>query len=88
MIDGEKQLTIDRRLYLITQEALARSNGTEDGFYYIFVPAYSKSAFYTMEQNYTVYETRDAGKNRDRYQILYIPFADLAKFTDPAKTQE
>ena len=88
MIDGEKQLTIDRRLYLITQEALARSNGTEDGFYYIFVPAYSKSAFYTMEQNYTIYETRDAGKNRDRYQILFIPFADLAKFTDPAKTQE
>ena len=87
MIDGEKQLTIDRRLYLVSQEALALSNGTKDGFYYIFVPAYSKSAFYTLEQNYTIYETRDAGKNRDRYQILYIPFADIANFTDPANPQ-
>ena len=87
-IDGKKQLSLERRLYLVSQEALELSNGTEDGFYYISALKSLADDGDALTRKYLVYKTPLERESMDNYQILYIPFADAAKFTDSVKTPE
>ena len=76
--DGEKQLTQDNRLSMVAQEAIERSNGTEDGFYYLSVlsdAAHDSDSFY---RSHIVFQTPVEYGNMDIYEVLYIPF-DEAK---------
>ena len=85
-IDGKMQLTPERRLYLVAQEALKLSDGTQDGFYYISVPKNLAEDTDAFSQTYLIYKTPLERESMDNYQILYIPFSDAALFSDSAKT--
>jgi len=64
------------RLYLVAKEALERSNGSEEGFYYISIPEYSTKDSDAIYREHMIYETPEERESKDNYQILYFSFED------------
>ncbi|MDD4310944.1 MAG: hypothetical protein PHW41_00485 [Eubacteriales bacterium] len=73
-IDGVRQLPLKNRLYLVAQEAIKQSNGTEDGFNYISVPEYSTKDSDAIYREHMIYETPEERESNENYQILYFSF--------------
>ena len=76
--NGANQLSHDDRLKRVAQEAIALSDGNEDGFYYISVPDYLTVGGDDFYREHMIYETPEVRESRDNYQILYVSF-DEAK---------
>ena len=87
-IDGVKQLPLRNRLYLVAQEAIKQSNGTEDGFYYITIPEYSTKDSDAIYREHMIYETPEERESKENYQILYIPFEDAKQLIESYSNPE
>lgn len=80
--NGEKKLSQDSRLNMVSQEALALSNGTADGFYYISVLEFEANESDPFYQSHIVFRTPAEYESKDNYEILYIPFEDAKQLID------
>lgn len=87
-IDGVKQLPLRNRLYLVAQEAIKQSNGTEDGFYYITIPEYSTKDSDAIYREHMIYETPEERESKENYQILYISFEDARQLIESDSNPE
>ena len=74
--NGVRQIPLDKRLYLVAKEAMALSNGDEDGFYYIAVADYATNEAGTAYLDHVIYETPGELESKENYEILYLSFED------------
>ncbi len=74
--NGVRQIPLDKRLYLVAKEAMALSNGDEDGFYYIAVADYATNEAGTAYLDHVIYETPGELESKENYEILYMSFED------------
>ena len=75
-VNGKKQLALDDRLSLVAKEAIKRSNGTEDGFYYISIPTDSAKGSDAAFWEHLIYQMPADRESKENYQILYLSFED------------
>lgn len=74
--NGVRQLLPDQRLYLVAKEAIARSTGEEDGFYYITLADFAPNKAGTVYWDHVIYATLEEQESMENYEILYMSFAD------------
>ena len=78
----------DSRLNMVSQEALALSNGTADGFYYISVLEFEANDTDPFYQSHIVFRTPEDYESKDNYEILYIPFEDAKQLIESYSNPE
>jgi hypothetical protein len=86
--NGEKELTQDIRLSMVSREAMELSNGNADGFYYISVLEFEANDTDPFYQSHIVFRTPEDYESKDNYEILYIPFEDARQLIESESNPE
>ena len=86
--NGEKELTQDIRLDMVSREAMELSNGNAGGFYYISVLEFEANDTDPFYQSHIVFRTPEDYESKDNYEILYIPFEDARQLIESDSNPE